>query len=111
MPKQAGIFKITGTMDDVSFFKTSDGYLVRKKTSVNAARIQTDPAFKRTRENLAEFARAAQSAGLLRNAVKTIFAVRTSAWEADLSVRCFACLRPITTAGANARWWAEMPPC
>ena len=22
MPKQAGIFKITGTMDDVSFFKT-----------------------------------------------------------------------------------------
>src|SRR5688500_19337346 len=110
MPKQAGIFKITGTMDDVSFFKTSDGYLVRKKTSVNAARIQSDPAFQRTRENIAEFTRAGQAASLLRNAVKTLFGVRSDKRAgARLVSRMFRVLKTDhnrrgerTVAGGNA---------
>ena len=76
MPKQAGIFKITGTMDDVSFFKTSDGFMVRKKTGVNGARIKSDPAFQRTRENLAEFTRAGKAGALLRRTVKTNLGIR-----------------------------------
>lgn len=72
MAKQKGIFKVEGTIGDVTFYKSKDGYLVREKGGVPAQRIATDPAFERTRENQAEFARAGKAGKLLRAAFRPL---------------------------------------
>lgn len=72
MAKQKGIFKVQGTIGDVSFYRSKDGYLLREKTSLDGKRIATDPAFVRTRENSAEFTRAAKSGKLARQAFRSL---------------------------------------
>ena len=49
MPKQRGIIKLDGTIGDITFYRTKDGYMAREKGGVSAERMQTDPAFERTR--------------------------------------------------------------
>lgn len=70
MARQAGIFKIEGTIGDVTFFKSGDGFMVRLKGGVSGERIATDPAFVRTRENGAEFGRAGKAGKLLRTSFR-----------------------------------------
>jgi hypothetical protein len=71
MARQSSLFKIEGTIDDLNFIKTQDGYLVRRKGGVNRKRYAADPAFQRSRENNAEFGRAGKSGKLLRMAFRT----------------------------------------
>ena len=70
MAKQQGILPIEGTIDNITFFKTKDGFLVRKKGGVSASQIAKNPAFQRTRENGAEFGRACKAGKTLRNAFR-----------------------------------------
>ncbi len=72
MAQQKGIVKIEGTLDDLTFYKSQDGYLVRTKGGVSAERIYSDPAFARTRENGEEFASAASAGKLLRDTVRSM---------------------------------------
>lgn len=72
MAKQKGIVKLEGTIGDITFYKTEDGYMAKENVTVNADRIATDPAFQRTRENNAEFGRAGKAGKVLRNAVRTL---------------------------------------
>jgi hypothetical protein len=72
MARQSGLIKIKGTLDNVSFYKTKDGDLARMKTSVDAKRIASDPAFERTRENNQEFGNSATAGKLLRDAVRPL---------------------------------------
>ena len=73
MPKQSGVFKIEGSLDDFTFYRSRDGrYLVKMKSSVSADRINNDPEFARTRENGSEFSEINQSASLLRNSLADI---------------------------------------
>lgn len=72
MAKQKGIIKLKGTMGDITFFKTRDGYMARERGGVDANRIATDPAFQRTRENGAEFGRAGKAGKLLRSAIRPL---------------------------------------
>jgi hypothetical protein len=71
MAKQRGVVKLEGTLDDITFLKTSDGYMAKVKSQVSASRINSDPNYVRTRENNAEFARAASAGKLLRAALRT----------------------------------------
>lgn len=73
MGRQDGLLQFTGSVANLSFYKTKDGYLVRKKAGVSGERIKSDPSYVRTRENLSEFARAGQAAKLLRSAFRTVF--------------------------------------
>lgn len=73
MARQKGIIKLKGTIGDITFYKTRDGFMAREKTSVDANRIANDPAFQRTRENGAEFGRAGKAGRLLRHAFKPYF--------------------------------------
>ncbi|SDW83508.1 hypothetical protein [Aequorivita viscosa] len=68
MAKQKGILKLKGTMGDVTFYKTADGYLAREKGGVDKNRIMSDPKFKRTRENGMEFGTAGKAGQLIRKA-------------------------------------------
>jgi hypothetical protein len=70
MPKQSSIFKLEGLLDDVSFYKSGTGYKVRKKGGVTPARMATDPAFRKQRNHVSDFSRAASAAKLLRKSIE-----------------------------------------
>ena len=70
MARQKGIIKFKGTIGDITFYKTQDGYLVREKGGIDSKRIATDPAFQRTRENCSEFGRAGKAGKVLRTALR-----------------------------------------
>jgi len=72
MAKQEGLMKFKGTIEDVSFYKTKNGYLARKRGGIEKERIENDPAFQRTRENGAEFGRAGVAGQVLRKAFKPL---------------------------------------
>ncbi len=72
MAKQRGFLKLEGTLGDTTFVKTQDGYLAKEKTTMSAARMASDPAFDRTRENNAEFSRAGKAGKLLRTAIRSL---------------------------------------
>lgn len=72
MAQQKGIIPLKGTIGNITFFKSKDGYLAREKGGVNPDRIANDPAFQRTRENGAEFGRAGIAGKLLRTALRAL---------------------------------------
>lgn len=69
MAKLKSLIKVEGTLDDLTFYKGTDGYFVRAKGGVSKNRIMNDPAFARTRENGTEFGSIASSGKLLRSAL------------------------------------------
>lgn len=84
MPRQKGLVKIEGTLDDITFFKRKDVFLVRTKGGVSKERIMNDPTFLRTRENGTEFGSVAGSGKILRNACSVL---TKSAYDGSLSNR------------------------
>ncbi len=72
MARQKGIIKLKGTIGDISFYKSKDGYLAREKGGVDGDRIKNDPAFARTRENGSEFGRAGKAGKLIRTAIRPL---------------------------------------
>jgi hypothetical protein len=72
MARQKGIIKLKGTIGDITFYKSKDGYIAREKGGVDANRIATDPAFQRTRENGSEFGRAGKASKILRTALRSL---------------------------------------
>lgn len=72
MAQQKGIIPLKGTIGNITFYKSKDGYLAREKGSLNADRIANDPAFVRTRENGAEFGRAGAAGKVLRTALRSL---------------------------------------
>lgn len=69
MAKQKSFLKIEGTLDELTFYKGQDGYMVRTKGGVSKHRIMNDPAFARTRENGLEFGHCAKMSKLLRQSI------------------------------------------
>ena len=72
MAKQDGIIKLTGTINDIAFYKTADGHLARSKGGIDRNKILHSPAFARTRENNAEFGRAGKGGKLIRSALRSL---------------------------------------
>lgn len=68
MAKQTGFLKLEGSVGDINFYRTKDGYMVREKSRLSAERIAKDPKFDLTRKNNAEFTNAANAAKMLRKA-------------------------------------------
>jgi hypothetical protein len=84
MAKMKGLIKFEGTLDNLTFYKSADGHLVRTKGGVSKNRIMNDPAFVRTRENGVEFGSIASSGKLLRNSMGSLL---VKAKDAKLSSR------------------------
>jgi hypothetical protein len=72
MAKQLGVHKLKGRIDELTYYRSKDGYIAAHNNPPTAARIQSDPAFVRTRENMSEFARAVKAGKLLRTAIRTL---------------------------------------
>ncbi len=69
MAKYSSLFKVEGTLGEVTFYKSEDGYRMRTKGGVSKSRIEKDPAFARTRENNQEFGNSAKSGKMLRQSI------------------------------------------
>lgn len=74
MAKYSSLFKVEGTLGEVNFYKSEDGYQMRTKGGVSKGRIAKDPAFARTRENNQEFGNSATSSKILRQAIIDLLA-------------------------------------
>jgi hypothetical protein len=72
MAQQKGAFPMQGTLGNVTFFKSQDGFLVKQKSAVSKDKIMSSPKFKRTRENMAEFGRAGKTGKYLRTPFKPL---------------------------------------
>lgn len=72
MANQKGIIKLGGTIGDITFYKSKDGYMAREKGGIDAKRFRSDPAFKRTRENAEEFGHSGKMGSLLRRAFRPL---------------------------------------
>jgi hypothetical protein len=51
MARQSGMFPITGTLGEVTFYQLNGVYRIRRKTSLNKQRLKKDPAFANTRRS------------------------------------------------------------
>jgi hypothetical protein len=72
MAKQKGILKLEGTIGDITFYKSQDGFLAKGKGGIAADRIANDPKFQRTRENGNEFGSAGKAGKVLRNSLRVL---------------------------------------
>lgn len=70
MARQTGVVKISGTLGDISFYKTRWGYFARSKSSLSGKRVKREKNFARTMENAREFTSAIQSGKILRDAIR-----------------------------------------
>ena len=69
MAKQLGMVNFRGSIGDMTYVKTEDGYHVRRKSSLDKARVLTDKKFAGSRRASTEFGAAATYGKLLRTAV------------------------------------------
>ncbi|MFD2890995.1 hypothetical protein ACFS5J_03095 [Flavobacterium chuncheonense] len=99
MAKQHSILKVEGTLDGLTFYKSIDGHLVRMKGGVSKSRIMKDPAYVRTRENIAEFGATAQAGKLIRNTITTVL---QRAKDPRLSSRMLSVLHRIKNLDTNS---------
>jgi len=58
MAKQIGIFKIIGTIGDITFYEMDGEFYARKKSSLDRKRVRKDPRFRRTMEEAIGFGKA-----------------------------------------------------
>lgn len=99
MGKLAGIIKLEGTLDGLTFYKSQDGYMVRTKGGVNKNRIMNDPAYARTRENLSEFGQNAKSGKLIRDSVGIML---NKAKDSKLSSRMLQLMNAVKNYDSNS---------
>ena len=70
MARQAGILKLTGRIDNLSFYESEGEFFVRLKGGPTGKRVKKAACFERTRENNAEFGRCSQAGKLLRKSIR-----------------------------------------
>ncbi len=104
MARQTGLIKLSGTLDDITFYegKGKAGKteaLAKTKSGVSAERIANDPAFVRTRENNSEFGRTASMA----KAIRLAFNRFSKGTQAELVRRLRALLELDAVSGRGLR--------
>jgi hypothetical protein len=64
--KQAGPYKITGTIDNICFYQMEGQYYARQKSSLTGKRVKKDPAFARTMAKAHLLGKASKLASLIK---------------------------------------------
>ncbi|MFN0729367.1 hypothetical protein [Polaribacter gochangensis] len=55
MAKQKGFIKLKGSLGGLTFYESGGKDIVKTTGGIDKSRIDNDPNFKRTRENMSEF--------------------------------------------------------
>ena len=100
MAKNNSFIRLEGSLDGLTFFRKNGKNFVKTQSRVSKNRIMNDPAFKRTRENMQEFAGANKGGKSFRDSFASI--VRTVS-DADITSRVLGIMRRMMNAGAGLR--------
>jgi len=73
MAKQEGFIKLKGSLGGLTFYDSDGKSLVRTTGGVDKSRIMSEPAFRRTRENMAEFGGSAKVGKSMRLGLVSIY--------------------------------------
>jgi hypothetical protein len=104
MAKQKNMYKLRGTIEDMTFYKRNGKYFAKTKSEIDKQKILTDPAFQRTRENMAEFGFAGKAGKVIRMSVITLLTfVRDSRMIGRLLQALMAIRKTDTTSVRGAR--------
>lgn len=74
MGQQKGALKIKGTLGDITFAKTKNGYIVKTKSEISKDKLDHAKEFEKFRHNKSEFARCGIAVKLVRDAFKDLVA-------------------------------------
>jgi len=99
MAKNIGLIKISGKVGDLQFFKKEGKSYVGLSSNISKERIQKDPAFKRTRENMSEFGGAAKVSKSIREYLIPL----KSLIEKQLHNRVTSMVRQLINVGSGDR--------
>jgi hypothetical protein len=100
MAKQKGIIRIKGSIGGLTFYEQQGKSLIRETGGVDKKRIETDPAFKRTRENMAEFGASATIGKALRIGFSSI--IKTMAGN-NIVGRIVKIMKRVNSVGTGLR--------
>jgi hypothetical protein len=104
MAQQKGIIPLKGTIGNITFYKSKDGFMAREKGGLDASRIANDPAFQRTRENGAEFGRAGKAGKVVRTSLRSLLQnISDSRMIARLTKEMMRVVKADTTNPRGAR--------
>ncbi len=93
MPRLKSLLKVTGTMDDLTFYHSrTEGYLVRRTHRHESEKVKNSPQFARTMENATEFGRVTKVAALLRRLMGSSF---KSCGDARMTSRLIGALHKV----------------
>jgi len=100
MAKNKSYLKFEGTLGGLTYYEKDGDSIVKLKSSISKSRIERDPRFKRTRENMMEIGGAAKASKALRDALITV--VKTMG-DTYLSARITGVMRRMLSNGAGIR--------
>jgi len=100
MARNKSYIKLEGTLDGLTFYEKDGQSFVRTKGGVNKNRIENDPAFKRTRENMQEFGGSANVGKALRSALGTVVKLMSDSY---MAARLSGIMKRINSNGPGFR--------
>ncbi len=100
MARNNSFIRLDGTLDGLTFYNMDGQNFVKTKSSVNKNRIMNDPAFKRTRENMIEFAGASKAGKAFRDAFANMVKLMADSY---ITGRVSAIMKRINASGSGVR--------
>jgi|SRR5690554_1515284 len=100
MARNNSFVKLDGTLDGLTFYRKDGANLVKTQSRISKKRIMNDPAFKRTRENMMEFAGASYAGKAFRDGFANMSKLMGDMY---LSSRLSGLMRRIVSVGAGNR--------
>ena len=100
MARNYSFVKLEGSLDDLTFYQKDGVNLVKKKSRVSKNRIMNDPTFKRTRENMREFAGAAKVGKAFRDCLAGVYHLMSDTY---MGARINGRFKTINRTGAGPR--------
>ncbi len=100
MARNNSFIKLEGTLDGLTFYEKDGVNYVKTKSSISKSRIENDPAFRRTRENMREFGASAKVGKALRTAFGSVVKLMGDTY---VSARITRIMKRINSNGAGIR--------
>lgn len=100
MAKQKGFIKLKGSLGGLTFYESDGKSVVRTTEGVDKERIERDPAFRRTRENMSEFGGAAKVGKAFRMGFSNII---KSMSDSTIVARLTGIMKRINSVGPGNR--------
>ncbi len=105
MARNNSFIKLEGTLDGLTFYKKDGQSYVKTKSGVTKSRILNDPAYKRTRENMQEFAGGAKAGKALRQAYAGVIKIVADTY---ISARISGLMKRVINNGTGIRGAREL---